>query len=56
MERAVVNMPITPDDLEDGIKILENIIKHPEKYPVSNPISLLFGSTLLKCFIRTGPI
>jgi len=33
MERAVVNMPITPDDLEDGIKIFENIIKHPEKYP-----------------------
>ena len=33
MERAVVNMPIMPDDLDEGIKTLEKIIKHPEKYP-----------------------
>jgi len=32
MERAVVNMPIMPDDLDEGIETLEKIIKHPEKY------------------------
>jgi hypothetical protein len=32
MERAVVNMPIMPDDLDEGIETLENIIKNPNKY------------------------
>jgi hypothetical protein len=32
MERAVVNMPIMPDDLDEGIETLEKIIKNPNKY------------------------
>ena len=32
MERAVVNMPIMPDDLDEGIETLEKIIKNPKKY------------------------
>jgi hypothetical protein len=32
MERAVINMPIMPDDLDEGIETLEKIIKNPEKY------------------------
>ena len=32
MERAVINMPIMPDDLDEGIETLEKIIKKPEKY------------------------
>jgi hypothetical protein len=32
MERAVVNMPIMPDDLDEGIETLEKIVKDPSKY------------------------
>jgi len=32
MERAVINMPIMPDDLDEGIETLEKIIKNPNKY------------------------
>jgi hypothetical protein len=32
MERAVINMPIMPDDLDEGIDTLEKIIKNPKKY------------------------
>ena len=32
MERAVINMPIMPDDLDEGIETLEKIIKNPKKY------------------------
>jgi hypothetical protein len=32
MERAVTNMPIMPDDLDEGIETLEKIIKNPKKY------------------------
>ena len=32
MERAVTNMPIMPDDLDEGIETLEKIIKNPNKY------------------------
>lgn len=32
MERAVVNMPIVPEDLDDAIEILEFIVQNPSKY------------------------
>jgi hypothetical protein len=32
MERAVVNMPIMPEDLDEGIETLEKIVKDPRKY------------------------
>jgi hypothetical protein len=32
MERAVVNMPIVPEDLDDAIEILEIIVQQPEAY------------------------
>ena len=32
MERAVVNMPIVPEDLDDAIEILELIVQRPEAY------------------------
>lgn len=32
MERAIINMPIMPDDLDEGIETLEKIIKNPKKY------------------------
>ena len=32
MERAVVNMPIVPEDLDDAIQILELIVQDPNRY------------------------
>jgi hypothetical protein len=32
MERAVVNMPIVPEDLDDAIEVLELIVQQPEAY------------------------
>lgn len=32
MERAVVNMPIVPEDLDDAIEVLELIVQQPESY------------------------
>jgi hypothetical protein len=32
MERAVTNMSVTPEDLDEGIKVLEDIIKNPNDY------------------------
>lgn len=32
MERAVINMPITPEDLEQIIALLEFVIQNPDKY------------------------
>lgn len=32
MERAVVNMPIVPEDLDDAIEVLELIVERPEAY------------------------
>lgn len=32
MERAVVNMPIVPEDLDDAIEILELIVQDPSRY------------------------
>lgn len=32
MERAVINMPIVPEDLDDAIEILELIVQDPNRY------------------------
>lgn len=32
MERAVVNMPIVPEDLDEAIQVLELVIQRPESY------------------------
>ena len=32
MERAVINMPIVPEDLDEAIEILELIVQNPDKY------------------------
>ena len=32
MERAVINMPIVPEDLDDAIEILELIVQDPRRY------------------------
>ena len=32
MERAVVNMPIVPEDLDEAIEILELIVQNPRRY------------------------
>ena len=32
MERAVVNMPIVPEDLDEAIEILELVVQNPDKY------------------------
>ncbi len=32
MERAIVNMPIVPEDLDDAIEVLELIVQQPEAY------------------------
>ena len=32
MERAVVNMPIVPEDLDDAIEVLELIVQQPDSY------------------------
>jgi len=32
MERAVVNMPIVPEDLDDAIELLEDIVQNPDRY------------------------
>ena len=32
MERAVINMPVTPEDLEEVIELLEVVVQDPSKY------------------------
>jgi len=32
MERAVINMPIVPEDLDDAIELLEDIVQNPDRY------------------------
>jgi hypothetical protein len=33
MEQAVINMPVTPEDLEEVIELLEVVVQDPSKYP-----------------------
>ena len=33
MEQAVINMPVTPEDLEEIIELLEVVVQDPSKYP-----------------------
>jgi hypothetical protein len=32
MEQAVINMPVTPEDLEEVIELLEFVVQNPDKY------------------------
>ena len=32
MEKAVINMPVTPEDLEEVIQLLEFVVQNPDKY------------------------
>jgi hypothetical protein len=33
LEAQIANMPITPEDLDDAISLLEFVLQHPDKYP-----------------------
>ena len=33
MEKMISNMPITPEDMDDAIALLEFVLQHPDKYP-----------------------